>query len=346
MILVVDETAARTGGEAGEAGANAADAAIDALVAHYRASRLEDEAADETIVVTSSSVREVDPRFASLVRRSVVFDSDIQLASRRWKDRRVVDVAGVPIGTGDATAVIAGPCSVESEEQIRRTAAFLKGLGAGFLRAGAYKPRTSPYSFQGLGDAGLELLRRTCDEFDLRLVTEVRDATHVDAVLEAADIVQVGAKAMYDHGILRAAGASRKPVLLKRGFGSTLQELVQAAEFVLSGGNPNVALCERGIRTFESKSRFTLDLCGVAWLKRHVNLPIVVDPSHAMGHAYGVADLARASLAMGIDGLLLEVHPDPASARSDASQQLDFAAFEALRESLRPVATAVGRRLA
>jgi 3-deoxy-7-phosphoheptulonate synthase len=183
------------------------------------------------------------------------------------------------------------------------------------------------------------------DKYGLKIITEVKDATHVDDVIEFADIIQIGAKAMYDHGILRACSKIQKPIVLKRGFGSTLQEFVQSAEFILSGGNMNVALCERGIRTYETKTRFTLDLCGVAYLKEHTNLPIILDPSHAMGYAYGVADLTRACVAMGIDGLLIETHPDPSVAKSDASQQLNFEQFSSLKNSLNKVAESVGRKM-
>jgi 3-deoxy-7-phosphoheptulonate synthase len=193
-----------------------------------------------------------------------------------------------------------------------------------------------------MGLEGLKLLAKMRDEFGVAVITEARDATHIDEIIEYSDVIQVGAKAMYDQGILRACAKTQKTVLIKRGFGTTLQEFVQAAEFVLSGGNPNVVLCERGIRTFETGTRFTLDLCGVAWLKKHTNLPIILDPSHAMGYAYGIADLARACVAMGIDGLLIETHPTPKTAKSDASQQLDHNEFEAVINSLKPVAASVG----
>jgi 3-deoxy-7-phosphoheptulonate synthase len=214
--------------------------------------------------------------------------------------------------------------------------------GLSTLRGGCYKPRTSPYSFQGLGLDGLKLLAKMREEFGLSVITEARDATHIEEIIEYTDVIQVGAKAMYDQGILRACAKTNKPVLIKRGFGSTLQEFVQAAEFVLAGGNENVILCERGLRTFETGTRFTLDLCGVAWLQEYTNLPIVLDPSHAMGYAYGVPSLAKACVAMGIDGLLIEVHPDPKVAKSDASQQLDHAQFEKLLGELQPVANSVG----
>ena len=183
------------------------------------------------------------------------------------------------------------------------------------------------------------------DKYGFSIVTEVRDATNVEAIIEYADIIQIGAKSMYDHGILKRCGKTDKPILLKRGFGATLQEFVQCAEFVLSGGNPNVMLCERGIRTFETKTRFTLDLCGVSYLKEYTNLPLILDPSHAMGYAYGVADLSRACVAMGIDGLLVEVHPEPKKALSDASQQLTYDQFRQLMQTLQPIANAVGRQM-
>ena len=213
------------------------------------------------------------------------------------------------------------------------------------MRAGAFKPRTSPYTFQGMGLDGLKLLAKMRDKYGFGIVTEVRDATNVEEIIEYADVIQIGAKAMYDHGILRRCGKARKPILLKRGFGATLQEFVQCAEFILSGGNDQVMLCERGIRTFETKTRFTLDLCGASYLKEYTNLPVILDPSHAMGYAYGVPDLSRACVAMGVDGILVEVHPNPKVAKSDASQQLDHAAFRDLMKTLHPIAAAVSRKL-
>ena len=196
-----------------------------------------------------------------------------------------------------------------------------------------------------MGLEGLQLQAKMRDKYGLHIISEVRDATHIEHVIEYADIIQGGAKAMYDQGILRRCGEARKPVLIKRGFGSTLQEFAQAAEFVLSGGNEQVLLCERGIRTFETKTRFTLDLCGVAWLKAHTNFPGILDPSHAMGHAYGVPELSRACAAMGIDGLLIESHPNPKVAKSDAAQQLDHGTFRELYASLQPICQAVGKQL-
>jgi len=296
-------------------------------------------------VVTPSAHKAVDAQFDNIIETSWVMDSDIQLSSRKFKaDTRQIQIGKFTAGSAQ-TLLTVGPCGVEGEEMMEQTARLIVESGLTSIRAGAFKPRTSPYSFQGMGEDGLKLLAKMREKYGLSVVTEVRDSTHVQMVLDYADVIQIGAKAMYDHGILRACGRSQKPILIKRGFGTTLQEFVQAAEFVLSGGNPNVLLCERGIRTFETKSRFTLDLCGVAYLKEYTNLPVILDPSHAMGYAYGVPDLARACMAMGIDGLLIEVHPNPSVAKSDASQQLTHDAFRKLLESLKPIAAAVGRSI-
>ena len=302
---------------------------------------------DFHVLVTPSALQEVPTQYESITEASFAFPNDMQLASADYfSETREIDINGVKIGgSNNNTMVIAGPCSVESEEQIIQSAELMVEQGIKTLRAGCYKPRTSPYSFQGMGTEGLKLLDKMRSKYELNIITEVRDTTHVDEIIEYADIIQIGAKAMYDQGILRTCGKSRKPILLKRGFGTTLQEFVQAAEFILSGGNDNVILCERGIRTFETKTRFTLDLCGVAYLKEHTNLPIILDPSHAMGYRYGVPDLARACTAMGIEGLLIEVHPDPSVAKSDAAQQLDHNAFRDLLTTLHPIAAAVGRTI-
>lgn len=299
------------------------------------------------ILVTSSKIKSVPREFENTVEQFWSFDTDLQLSSREYlPEKRSVKVGDVAIGGNSKnTIIIAGPCSVESEAQITESAQFMKAMGVTALRGGCFKPRTSPYSFQGLGQQGLDLLVKMREKYGLTIVTEVRDATHVDAVIEHADVIQIGAKSMYDHGILKSCGKTQKPILIKRGFGTTLQEFAQAAEFVLCGGNPNVLLCERGIRTFETKTRFTLDLCGVAWLKEHTNLPIILDPSHALGYRYGIADLSKACVAMGVDGLLLEVHPNPKEAKSDAAQQLHHHEFEKLLQEIQPVAEAVERRI-
>jgi len=298
-------------------------------------------------LITGSSLKNVPADVETFVDQFWAFDTDIQLSSKTYKpDKRTVKIGKVEIGGNTKnTLLIGGPCSVESEDQIRSSAELLVSLGLTTLRGGCYKPRTSPYSFQGMGSDGLKLLAKMRSEFGLSVITEARDATHIDEIIEYTDVIQVGAKAMYDQGILRACAKTNKPVLIKRGFGTTLQEFVQAAEFVLSGGNENVILCERGLRTFETKTRFTLDLCGVAWLQEYTNLPIVLDPSHAMGYAYGVPSLSKACVAMGIDGLLIETHPNPKVAKSDASQQLNYDEFTQLLNELKPLAQAVGYKM-
>lgn len=299
------------------------------------------------ILVTSHSLHALPAEVAAIALEVWDMPTDMQLSARKYMPvTRRVEIGDTYIGGDQKNQLtIAGPCAVESREQIEQSCQMLKNLGIRVLRAGSYKPRTSPYTFRGLGEDGLKLLAEMRDKYGLLVATEMRDATHADKVIEYADIVQVGAKAMYDHGLLTAAGQCGKPVILKRGFGSTLQELVHAADFVMSCGNENVILCERGIRSFETQTRFTLDLCGVAWLKEHCNLPIILDPSHAMGYAYGVADLARACTAMGVDGLLIETHPTPCQAKSDAAQQLSHAQFEDMYKSLEPIAKAVGKTL-
>lgn len=298
-------------------------------------------------IITGASLKTLPEDLAPLSTAHFVFDSDMQLANRDYKkDKREIKIGNLKIGGNTKNMVmIAGPCAVENEAQIIDAAKFISQNKIQLFRAGCFKPRTSPYTFQGLGSKGLALLMKVKNTFGLTIVTEVKDATHVDEVIQFADIIQVGTKAMYDQGVLRKCGASHKPILLKRGFGSSLQEFVQAAEFILSAGNPNVILCERGIRTFENKTRFTLDLCGVAYLKEFTNLPIVIDPSHAMGYRYGVPALAQAATAMEIDGLLIETHPNPKNALSDASQQLSFEEFSALLPKLKAISHSLGIHL-
>jgi 3-deoxy-7-phosphoheptulonate synthase len=260
---------------------------------------------------------------------------------------RTVKISDVLAIGGDTnnTLMIAGPCSIESKEQMEQVAEMLVRNNIKVLRAGAFKPRTSPYSFMGLGEEGLKMLREIGDKYNLKVITEIRDSTQAEMVIEYTDIIQTGAKAMWDYGMLEAIGKSNKPVMIKRSFGARVQEFAQIAEFVLNHGNENVILCERGIRSFETATRFTLDLCGVAWLKEKTNLPIILDPSHAIGYAYGVADLTRACVAMGVDGLIIETHPNPSVAKSDAEQQLDFNQFENMYNSLKPIANAVNRNI-
>ena len=305
------------------------------------------EKPDYVVLITNHTVKQLPAELQEIAIGHWSFATDMQLSSREYyPDTHRVAIGDTYIGgDGKNQLMIAGPCAVESREQIEQSCQMLKEQGIRVLRAGCYKPRTSPYTFRGLGEDGLKLLAEMREKYGLLIATEMRDATHADKVVEYADIVQVGAKAMYDHGLLTAAGQSGKPVILKRGFGSTLQELVNCADFIMSCGNEQVILCERGIRSFETNTRFTLDLCGVAWLKEHCNLPIILDPSHAMGYAYGIADLARACTAMGVDGLLIETHPCPECAQSDAAQQLNHRQFAEMYASLQPIAAAVGKTL-
>ena len=297
-----------------------------------------------TILVTTTENGSLNGVGRDLVEKVFEFDSDIQLASSDYLvSKREIEIGKVKIGGNlNNTLVIAGPCAVESPDQVEKSASFLKDLGVTMMRAGSYKPRTSPYTFQGLGKDGLKILDEIRTKYGLKIVTEVKDSTHVDEVIEFADMIQVGAKAMFDYAILEACGKTDKPVMIKRGFGATTQELVQAAEFVLSGGNGNVIVCERGIRTYETKTRFTLDLSGAVYIKHKTNLPVFLDPSHGIGHAYGVPDLARSCMAVGVEGLLIETHPDPSNALSDASQQLHHEDFKVLYSSLKKVGEAIG----
>jgi 3-deoxy-7-phosphoheptulonate synthase len=268
-----------------------------------------------------------------------------KMASLEVKPERSVIAAGSLAVGGDAVGVIAGPCSVESEAQIVQTAREVKKAGATALRGGAFKPRTSPYSFQGLKEDGLKMLATARQETGLAVVTEVVAPEDVPLVAEYADVLQIGARNMQNYRLLEAVGGAGRAVLLKRGPSATLDELLLAAEYILNGGNPDVMLCERGIRTFESHTRFTLPLATVAYLHQKTHLPVVVDPSHGTGHTYLVPDMALASIAAGADGLIIEVHHEPESAMSDGFQCLDFPQFEEMMGRCRKVAEAVGRRI-
>jgi 3-deoxy-7-phosphoheptulonate synthase len=268
-----------------------------------------------------------------------------KVASREVKKEPTqVTALSMKVGAG-AIGIMAGPCSVESEEQILTTARAVKAAGATALRGGAFKPRTSPYSFQGMKEEGLKLLALARNETGLAIVTEVMATEDVPLVAEYADVLQVGARNMQNYRLLEAVGKSRRPVLLKRGPSATMEELLLAAEYILNEGNPNVMLCERGIRTFESHTRFTLPLASVPYLHHKTHLPIVVDPSHGTGHTYLVPDMAAASIAAGADGLILEVHPDPERAMSDGYQSLNLPQFAETMAKCRAVATALGKSL-
>jgi 3-deoxy-7-phosphoheptulonate synthase len=257
----------------------------------------------------------------------------------------IVSVGRQQVG-GRQLAIIAGPCSVESEDQILATARAVKKAGAQFLRGGAFKPRTSPYSFQGLKEEGLRLLSLARRQTGLLVVTEVIDARHLALVAEHADMLQVGSRNMQNFTLLDEVGKYGRPVLLKRGMSSTLEEMMFAAERVAASGNDQIVLCERGIRTFETATRNTMDLAAVPWLKRHSRLPVIVDPSHGTGHWWMVTPLARAAVAAGCDGLIVEVHVNPDEAVSDGAQTLRPDVFERLVEEVRQVALAVGRQVA
>lgn len=266
-----------------------------------------------------------------------------KLASKeQHREASVFDIGGARIG-GDHFALIAGPCTVESREQLLETADVVKSAGANMLRGGAYKPRTSPYSFQGLGEEGLRLLAEAKEISGLPIVTELMDARDLEPVLEVADVIQVGARNMQNYGLLSELGRAGRPVLLKRGLSSTLEELVMAAEYILKEGNETVMLCERGIRTFESAYRFTLDLMAVPVLKQMTHLPIVVDPSHAAGRRDLVESLSLAAAAAGADGIIVEVHPNPEEAICDGPQALRAAEFAAYAQKVEQVAQIAGK---
>ena len=267
-------------------------------------------------------------------------------ANRKFHpDDTIVDVGGHKIG-GGYFAVMAGPCSVESEEQITLVARRVQAAGASLLRGGAFKPRTSPYSFQGLRAEGLDLLAKAREATGQPVVTELMNSEHIPLFLErGVDMIQIGARNMQNFELLKAVGRLQVPVLLKRGLSSTLEELVMSAEYILSEGNPNVVLCERGIRTFETSMRNTLDLAAVPMLKKMTHLPVVIDPSHAAGLAFMVPALAQAAVAVGADGLMIEVHNDPARAKSDGAQSLTPDQFDALMGVIRPELAFFGKTL-
>ena len=269
-----------------------------------------------------------------------------KLSSRQLKgeSRTVLDVAGRKIG-GDHFTLIAGPCTVESRDQTLTTARAVSAAGASLFRGGAYKPRSSPYSLQGLGQEGLRLLSEARAETGLPIVTELMDARDAEAVLEVADVIQVGARNMQNYPLLAEIGRSGRPVLIKRGLSSTLEELLMAAEYVLKEGNPNVMLCERGIRTFEPSYRFTLDLTAVPVLKELSHLPVIVDPSHAAGRRSLVEPLSLAAAAVGADGIIVEVHPEPEQAICDGPQALYADQFAAYAEKVEAAAAVAGKVL-
>ncbi|MDP6510330.1 MAG: 3-deoxy-7-phosphoheptulonate synthase [Dehalococcoidia bacterium] len=296
-------------------------------------------------VSTKPQIREWMERMPG-VEDVVPISKQYKLSSREFQEQAtIVDVRGVTIG-GNALVVMAGPCAVESEEQILSTAWAVKEAGANILRGGAYKPSTSPYSFRGLGEEGLKLLALAREETGLPIVTEVLTPEDVDTVAGYADILQIGARNMQNSVLLDEAGKSMKPVLLKRGISATIQEWLLAAEYILSKGNRQLILCERGIRTFETYTRNTMDIAAIPIIERDSHLPIIADPSHGTGKWYLVTSLALAAVAAGADGLIVETHPNPDAALKDGPQSLTFDNFQRLMDQVRSVATAVGRTLA
>ena len=273
------------------------------------------------------------------VEKTVAISKSYKLASREFHPRSsVVDVAGVKIGDG-TPVVMSGPCAVESREQLFEAADIVKKAGAQFLRGGAYKPRTSPYSFQGLEEQGLKFLAEARERTGLRVVTEVTTVEAVDRVAAYADMLQVGARNMQNFGLLKAVGKAGKPVLLKRGLAATIDEWLNAAEYIMNEGNPDVVLCERGIRTYETYTRNTLDLSAVAAVKHLSHLPIIVDPSHGTGKWRMVQPMAYAAIAAGADGLMIEMHPNPAKALSDGPQSLTPEHFERVMNGVRKLSS-------
>ena len=278
------------------------------------------------------------------VEKTVRITEKYKLVSRDFHPvNSIVDVAGFPVG-GEQLAIMAGPCSVESYEQLYDVAVKVKEAGAQFLRGGAFKPRTSPYDFQGLGLEGLKILRDVGDKTGLRVVTEIVDKDDIEIVSEYADLIQVGARNMQNFQMLKALGKTKMPILFKRGLSATISEWLNAAEYIASGGNENIIFCERGIRTYETYTRNTMDLNAVAALKELTHFPVIADPSHGTGRWQMVRPLARASVAVGADGLMIEVHCHPECALSDGDQSLVPRNFEQLMDEVRQIAPAVGRR--
>ncbi|AVY95020.1 MULTISPECIES: 3-deoxy-7-phosphoheptulonate synthase [Microvirgula] len=330
----------------------ASDAEIDAVVARIREHGLSEhvsKGSERTIIGAIGDERPLEPRhFEPLpgVERALHVVKPYRLVSRETQpEDTVVSIHGVRIG-GPQLQVIAGPCSVETPEQMALSAAGVRAAGCRMMRGGAFKPRTSPYSFQGLGVEGLELLLAAARPAGLPVVTELMDVRMLDTFMEHdVDVIQIGARNMQNFDLLKEVGRINKPVVLKRGLANTVSEWLMAAEYIAAGGNHHIILCERGIRTFETAYRNTLDLTAVMVAKRESHLPVIVDPSHAGGKAWMVPQLARAAIAAGADGLLIEMHPSPCDAWCDADQALSPAELAELMDSLRLIAQAVGRTL-
>lgn len=295
------------------------------------------------LVGDTSKIDPLNVEANEIVERVMKVQEPFKKANRKFHpDNTIVDVNGVKIG-GNKLAIIAGPCSVENEEQIVGIAEDVKKMGANFLRGGAFKPRTSPYAFQGLKYEGLDLLKEARQKTGLPIVTELMSPYDIERFVEDVDVIQVGARNMQNFELLKELGKTNKPILLKRGLSATIEEWLMSAEYIMAGGNENVILCERGIRTYETYTRNTLDLSAIPAVKKLSHLPIIVDPSHATGKYWMVEPLAKAAVAVGADGLIIEVHNDPENALCDGAQSIKPSKFEKLVEELKPIAAAVGR---
>ena len=324
---------------------------IDKVIAKVKQNGLDinlSKGAETTIVGVIGNKKKIANLQMNMMRgveKTVRITEKYKLVSRNFHpEDTVVDVDGVKIG-GKDIVVMAGPCSVESEKQLDTAAEAVAKAGAKFLRGGAFKPRTSPYDFQGLAEDGLKMMRKSADKFGLKVVTEIVDKDDIDLIGAYADLFQVGARNMQNFQMLKALGKQQKPVLLKRGLSATISEWLNAAEYIVSGGNSNVILCERGIRTYETFTRNTLDLSAVAAVKELSHLPIIVDPSHGTGRWQMVAPMSRAAIAAGCDGLIIEVPPPPESALSDGDQSLTPKKFGQIMEELRKIAEVMGRKI-
>jgi 3-deoxy-7-phosphoheptulonate synthase len=323
---------------------------IEAVEAKIRAHGLEvhvSRGTERTLIGAVGDERALDPEMFDPmpgVEKSMHIVKQYKIVAREWhKANTVIDVAGIPIG-GKTVQVIAGPCSVETMPQMEAAAAGAKAGGARLMRGGAFKPRTSPYAFQGKGIEGLEMLRSSADAHGLPIVTELMDVRMLDAFLEYdVDVIQIGTRNMQNFDLLKEVGRVKKPVILKRGMSATINEWLMAAEYIAAGGNHNIIFCERGIRTFETAYRNVLDVTAIPVLKRETHLPVIVDPSHAGGKAWMVPALSSAAVAAGADGLLIEIHPNPCEALCDADQALTPAEFATLMGQLGAIARAIGR---
>lgn len=338
MIITVEENAEPN--RIDEILRNLSEIGIDAYVSEYLGKKV--------IVIDKSMEKTVMERLSLMdgVERIIPIPYQFKLVSRLFKPENTIIKISDFIEIGNKPLfIIAGPCSVENREMMLHTARHVRAEGASALRGGAFKPRTSPYSFQGLGEEGLEILAEARSETGLPVVTEAMSIEQFDLVEKYADIVQIGARNMQNFPLLKRAARSRKPILLKRGLSATITEWLLSAEYIVSGGNPNVILCERGIRTFEQSTRNTLDLAAVALAKQESHLPVIVDPSHATGIRALVKPMAKAAVAAGSDGLIVEVHPDPNKALSDGPQSLTLDDFAQLMREIESIAKAVGRCL-